>query len=401
MTFEGGLLPNEGKKGGGARKSIVMPEPEHEQHFYPYLLICYLDDCFDIKNSIANHKLDWNIKVFPSDKLCFIKDMSKEDQEKLLKNDWEENEPGRAEKAKISRKRFVLEKIKKDGGKLTEEELNLLKAQRQRKGQKDGNEKLGNDKRKKAKIQINAINKKVDDKKNYEENKDNLINSKKTLPLPKDHCSRFVKNYLNYSYKKRTKKIHNIKDQYQKEINNEDIQNEKNKNIEQILDNFNKTTKNEMTKTFYNNQTTDLNQKEEILNTFYKSDLNNRALETNSLNELIKDRDDLKVLFKERMNARNIVIDILKNYNIYSYEFSYMLQSYKDTIQVLGENNPEEEKLYKIICGKKEEELKNLINRYANKDRNAAIKAIEEVENNKLKISEDVIKKLKELIGYL
>ena len=76
-----------------------------------------------------------------------------------------------------------------------------------------------------------------------------------------------------------------------------------------------------------------------------------------------------------------------------------MLQSYKDTIQVLGENNTEEEKLYKIICGKKEEELKNLINRYANKDRNAAIKAIEEVENNKLKISEDVIKKLKELIG--
>jgi hypothetical protein len=119
---------------------------------------------------------------------------------------------------------------------------------------KDENEKIVNDKRKKAKIQINAINKKVDDKKNEEENKDNLLNSKKTLPLPKDHCSRYVKSYLNYSYKKRTKKIHNIKDQYQKEINNEDIQNEKYKNIEQILDNFNKTTKNEMTKTFYNNQ---------------------------------------------------------------------------------------------------------------------------------------------------
>ena len=53
--------------------------------------------------------------------------MSKEDQEKLLKNDWEEQEPGRAEKAKISRKRFMLEKIKKHGGKLTEEEQNLIK----------------------------------------------------------------------------------------------------------------------------------------------------------------------------------------------------------------------------------------------------------------------------------
>ena len=117
MTFEGGLLPNEGKK-GGARKSLAMPDPVHEQQFHPYLLICYLDDCFDIKNSIAINKLDWNIKVFPSDKLCFIKDMSKEDQEKLLKNDWEEQEPGRAEKAKISRKRFMLEKIKKHGLKM-------------------------------------------------------------------------------------------------------------------------------------------------------------------------------------------------------------------------------------------------------------------------------------------
>jgi len=399
MTFEGGLLPNEGKKGGGARKSIAMPEPVHEPQFYPYLLICYLDDCFDIKNSIAVNKLDWNIKVFPSDKLCFIKDMSKEDQEKLLKNDWEENEPGRAEKAKISRKRFVLEKLKKGGGKLTEEEQSLIKAQRQRKGQKDENEKIVNDKRKKAKIQINAINKKVDYKKNDEENKDTLLNSKKTLPLPKDHCSRYVKSYLNYSYKKRTKKINNIKDQFLKEINNEDIQNEKNKNIEQILDNFNKTTKNEMTKTFYNNKIIDLNQKEEILNTFYRSDWDNRTIETGKIKDLIKNRDNLKIQFKKKIKAENIVKDILKNHSVYNYDFNYMLQSYKDTIIILGEKYPDEEKLYKIICNKKEQELNNLIKKFTNRDKNNVIKALEEVENNKLKISEDTIKKLKELIS--
>ena len=76
-----------------------------------------------------------------------------------------------------------------------------------------------------------------------------------------------------------------------------------------------------------------------------------------------------------------------------------MLQSYKDTILILGENYPDEEKLYKIICSKKEEELKNLINRYTNRERNTAIKAIEEVESNKLNISKDIIKKIKELIG--
>jgi hypothetical protein len=325
--------------------------------------------------------------------------MSKEDQEKLIKNDWEENEPGRAEKAKMSRKRFVLEKIKKSGGQLTEEEQNLIKAQRQRKGQKDEIEKLVNDKRKKTKMQINAINKKVDDKKIDEENKDNLLNSKKTLPLPKDHCSRYVKSYLNYSYKKRTKKINNIKDQYQKEINNEDIQNEKNKNIEEILDNFNKITKTEMTKTFYNNQTIDSNQKEEILNTFYRSDWDNRTNETGKLKDLIKDRDTLKIQFKKKIKAENIVKDILKNHSVYNYDFNYMLQSYKDTIKILGEKYPDEEKLYKIICNKKEEELNNLIKKFTNRDRNNVIKALEEVENSKLKISEDTIKKLKELIS--
>jgi len=398
MTFEGGLLPNEGKK-GGVRKSLSMPEPVHEQQFYPYLLICYLDDCFDIKNSIAVNKLNWNIKVFPSDKLCFIKDMSKEDQEKLLKNDWEEQEPGRAEKAKISRKRFMLEKIKKHGGKLTEEEQNLIKTERQRKGQKDENEKLASDKKRKTRVQINALNKKTDEKKADEENKDNILNSKKTLPLPNDHCSKYVKNYLKYTYKKRTKKINNIKDQYQKEINNEDIQKEKNKNFEEIFDKFNKISRNEMIRTFYNNQTSDSNKKEEILNTFYRSDLVNRTVETNKLKDLIKDRDTLKIQFKQKIKAENIIKDILKNHNVYNYDFNYMLQSYKDTIKILGEKYPDEEKLYKIICNKKEEELNNLIKKFTNRDRNNVIKALEEVENSKLKISEDTIKKLKELIS--
>ena len=398
MTFEGGLLPNEGKKGGGLRKSIV-PEPVHEQQFHPYLLICYLDDCFDINNSIAVNKLVWNIKVFPSDKLCFIKDMSKEDQEKLLKNDWEEKEPGRAEKAKLSRKRFMLEKIKKHGGKLTEEEQNLIKTERPRKGQKEENEKIVNDKKRKTRVQISALNKKSDEKKIDDENKDDLLNNKKTLPLPKDHCSKYVKSYLKYTYKKRTKKINNIKDQYQKEINNEDIQNEKNKNFELIFDNFNKTTRNEMTKTFYNNQTIDSNKKEEILNTFYRSDWDNRTIETDKLKDLIKNRDTLKIQFKQKIKAENIVKDILKNHSIYNYDFNFMLQSYKDTIKILGEKYPDEEKLYKIICNKKEEELNNLIKKFTNRDRNNVIKALEEVENNKLKISEDTIKKLKELIS--
>ena len=179
------------------------------------------------------------------------------------------------------------------------------------------------------------------------------------MPLPNDHCSKYVKSYLKYTYKKRTKKINNIKDQYQKEINNEDIQKEKNKNFEEIFDKFNKTSRNDMSKTFYNNLTSDSNKKEEILNTFYRCDWDNRTIETNILKDLIKDRDTLQIQFKQKIKAENIIKDILKNHNVYNYDFNYMLQSYKDTIKILGEKYPDEEKLYKIICNKKEEELNN------------------------------------------
>ena len=401
-TLEGGLLPgSEGKKqSGGRRASITRESLLPKQSFHPYLLICYIDEGFDINNSLAVNNMDWSITVFSSDKLCFIKDNSKEEQEKLLKNDWEEKDPGRAEKAKMSRKRFILEKIKKQGGKLTEEEINILNNQGHKKENQETRGKTISIKRKKTRMQINASSKKIDDKAAEEKKVNDLINTKKLLPQPNDHQSGYIKNYLKYAYKKRTKKIHYINDQYQKIINNEDIQLEKNKNIEETLDKFNKYTKTEMSNTFYNNyKTKDSTQKEEILNTFYKSDFDNRALETDKLNELIKDRDCLKIQFKERANAKNIVTDILKNHSIYSYDFNYMLQSYKDTILILGKDYPDEEKLYKIICGKKEEELKNLINRYTNRDRNNAIKALEEVENSKLNISEDIIKKIKELIG--
>jgi hypothetical protein len=48
------------------------------------------------------------MKVFSSETLAVVKDTDKEDREKALKASWETNEPGRAEKAKRSRLKFVL-----------------------------------------------------------------------------------------------------------------------------------------------------------------------------------------------------------------------------------------------------------------------------------------------------
>ncbi len=55
-------------------------------------------------------------------------------------------------------------------------------------------------------------------------------------------------------------------------------------------------TKTEMINTFsYNGKTKESSHKEEVLNTFYRNDLENRILENHTLNELIRNRDDLKL----------------------------------------------------------------------------------------------------------
>ena len=139
IKFKGGLIIPENKKGGKNQ-----PNPQTEQKFYPYLLIYYIDEYFDAKNSSSSleNKFLWSIRVFPSDNLCFIPDLSKEENEKQLKNNWEEKESGRASLAKTSRKRYILEKIRIKGGELNNEDLLLLSNQRARKNtkQKDENQ---------------------------------------------------------------------------------------------------------------------------------------------------------------------------------------------------------------------------------------------------------------------
>lgn len=52
--------------------------------------------------------ITWLMKVYTSETVALIKDTDKEDREKALKASWETNEPGRAEKATNSRRRFTL-----------------------------------------------------------------------------------------------------------------------------------------------------------------------------------------------------------------------------------------------------------------------------------------------------
>ena len=396
IKFKGGLIIPEKLKSG---KSQVIPA-QVEAQFYPYLLICYIDESFDVNHSLVSlqNKLSWKIRVFSSDNLCFIPDLSKEENEKLLKNDWEEKEPGRAALAKMSRKRYMLEKIRIEGGELNNEDLALLNNQRIRKTNK-AKEEIQEQNLKQLKTKkisrIQMISKKLEDKENKkEEVKDLILNFNKKLPRDIHHQSLYIKNYLKYAYKERTKEINTIGDQYLKIINTEKIQSEKIKIITDSMELYNKNIKTEMSSTFYKTQ----QPKDEMFSTFYKLDISTRTSENDRLRELLKSRDSLKCQFKEKINAQNTVSDILKNYIVNNYDYSYMLQIYKDSIEILGKENEDIIKLFKLLSNKKEDEIKNQLKKFTAKDKNNITKLIEEIEFNQLNISEEIMAKLREFI---
>jgi len=66
------------------------------------------------------------MKVYSSDTLAIVKDTDKEDRERALKASWEQAEPGRQEKAKKARMKFILQEKLKRGEQLTEEEQATL-----------------------------------------------------------------------------------------------------------------------------------------------------------------------------------------------------------------------------------------------------------------------------------
>ena len=401
IKFKGGLIIPE-KKASKNQHQVISPENQ----FFPYLLICYIDSPFCLKMP----NLTWKIKIFSSDNICFVPDSSKEENELLMKNAWEEQEPGRANLAKMSRKRFLLEKMRKEGAELKNEDKEILNNKRIRKTTKEKEEEqnqiVGN-KPGKKKIEKSNKNPATNNNKKEENNLNgnnntNIIkfktylNINKTLPSLKDieinHKSIYIKNYLKYANKERTLRLSTIQDQYLKIINNEKVSSEKSKKISESVHSFDKIFKTEMSNTFYKTQ------QDEMLSTFYKNDISTRNGEYDSIKELIKSRDSLKTKFKERINAENSVKDILKNYILLSYDYNYMLQVYKDTIPYLGKDNEDEIKLLKLISSKKEEEIKNQLKKFTAKDKNNITKLIEEIEFNQLNISEEIMSKLREFI---
>ena len=149
-----------------------------------------------------------------------------------------------------------------------------------------------------------------------------------------------------------------------------------------------------MSQTFYKNT----EPKEEMLNTFYRTDMGFRSKERERFKDLISNRNNLKDQFQAKITAENNVKDILKNHIVANYDINFMIQTYKDSCNELGQDNELCVQLFDLISNKKEEEIRNGLKKFSPKDKNNITKILEEIEQNNWNIDSELIDKLKELI---
>jgi len=104
----------------------------------------YLQARFDLREfpSCITHSedtknLSWVLKVHSNESLAFVRDTQKEDLEKAIKKAWEDKDPGRQEKAKKARQKYLIYQKKIEGGIVTEQEMELLNEVRMSKKQRD------------------------------------------------------------------------------------------------------------------------------------------------------------------------------------------------------------------------------------------------------------------------
>lgn len=105
-----------------------------------YILQCTFDlrewpDAAEV--SAFTDQIHFVLSVLSTDTIAVVHDTTKEDRERAIKKSWEDNEAGRAEKAKRSRQKFQLQQRQSRGDQLTEEELKLINEPRITKKQRE------------------------------------------------------------------------------------------------------------------------------------------------------------------------------------------------------------------------------------------------------------------------
>ena len=427
LTLEGNIV-QETNAGKGNKKPDKKGAPDLGQtppSNLPYSLVCTIDTSeaprqFSDPEFLKN--IGWNIRIFSTDTLGFCQDTSKEDKEKEIIASWEENEPGRAELAKKSRRRFLLQKKMEHGKQLSEEEKNFMKEERVRKTFSKNNEEEKEDERNKGKKKNEKVDKnkkkgKEADKNEIDKDKENLgnfntkINYNKITSTVKNHSSLFIKNFLSYAYDNRMITFNSNFEQEDKELNNEILTTEKEEKInaefleseKQNNEKINLETKKKEEFKVNNKKMLDkmMNQRKkevEECKSFYQTrtslamNIQNKiAVEkkcTHALNNLLHNEQNEE----EQKNKKKKVGDS-------GADLEEAISIYEEAIQI-GLKSNVVEKLFNEISLKKEEAYRNELNKAndpknKNKDlKGLATKILDEINKSKWKISNAFIEEL-------
>ena len=110
--------------------------------------------------------------------------------------------------------------------------------------------------------------------------------------------------------------------------------------------------------------------------------------------EIFKEREMLKGKQNSRREIERKLLDIIND----SIDLNSAISVYKE-ILLSGFKSDLVEKAFQIIRDKKEEQYRNDIKKMTPKDKQIAVKLLEEIKGLNLKISEDIMKKLNDTAG--
>ena len=211
LIFIGDVLSDLKKKKNHANKNdknINNDAEEEDKKLFPYILLCYID-VQKLSDLHVPNDFGFKIRVYASNSIAFIKDKTKEEHEKKLKEKWEENDEGRGELAVKSRKKFLIYAKNSKNQKLNENELKILNEERKRRSANEiahildqNDEKINNNKIKKLKkneIKQNDNNKDKLKSSAINRNKNNSINLEddENSLLVNNILTRNIMNYMN------------------------------------------------------------------------------------------------------------------------------------------------------------------------------------------------------------
>lgn len=397
----------------------------------PYNLILKLDlsECpNELKGEYENPEFEyyWFVRIFATENIAFMKDTSKEESEAALKEGWEAKQPGRAERAKLSRKKYLLHVKKQRGELLSAEEENLLSELRNRVyitnlNQQAEQRKVNSENAKKSANANSANNASAASNSNANQNKpgknannnsnnanDPLadekgfnqaqllkqsfyarMNKTRTFPKPENHCSLYLKNFLSYVYRDRTIEFNN---KTQKKYLDESKVEELSKTVdEKVLEYNTKRKKEEL----------DFNEKkrqmvEETKQIQSKYHLQRRQF-SSKLGEIFEAREKISRDHKAQQEREKLLQEVLAG----EIDLERSSQIYKEVCL----NSSEYQKfkglcvqVFNFISEKKEEIFKNEIKRFNAKDKAALLKCLEDYKSNNWNISEETVKKMNDLL---